>query len=56
MCSYLVPTHSVATHPVYLLSNYWSEPNKSNAIFEVFVFFDKILERSCSYVQKIVSK
>ena len=49
--SYLVPTHLVPTHLVptnfvptplvYLLSNYWFDPNKSDVIFEIFVFFDK---------------
>jgi len=40
--SYLVPTHSVPKPLVCLLPNYWWSPNKSNAIFEIFVFFLKI--------------
>ena len=44
--SYLVPTHFVPTHfvptpLVLLLLNYWFDPNKSDVIFEIVVFFDK---------------
>ena len=51
---HLVPTHFVPTPLVKPISNYWFDPNKSDVLFEIFVFFDKSIKRSCSYSQYIV--
>ena len=55
--SYLAPAHSVPKTSSLITSKpYWSDSNKSNAIFEIFVFFDKGLHKSCLHLQYIASK